>query len=118
MTPAAPVGSQQADSSRPTILPYFLFSGPETRAGGFREAVLAAAQNCGLKAEVKYFDLINGVEQDLADDHIFANIIRDSESGRVHGVLSSPPCSTFSRARKWDSDLARCGEPQAANSTG
>ena len=118
MKPAAPVGSPQADSSRPTILLYFLFSGPETRAGGFREAVLAAAQNRGLKAEVKYFDLINGADQDLADDHIFANIIRDIESGRVHGVLSSPPCSTFSRARKWDSGPRPLRGAKAASGTG
>ena len=67
MKPAAPAGSLQADCSRPTILLYFLFSGPVFRAGGFRETVLTAAQSRGLKAEVKYFDLINGAEKGLAD---------------------------------------------------
>lgn len=78
----------------------FLFSGPEDRSGGFREAAELIGRRLGVSVKVRYFDIINGDEQDLADDHIFSGLIRDIENGKIHGLLCSPPCSTFSRARR------------------
>ena len=47
-----------------------------------------------------YFDIVNGDHQDLANDAIFSQLVARVEAGEYHAALLSPPCSTFSGARK------------------
>ena len=84
----------------PKVKLLYAFSGPEDRADGFRQAAVQAGGVLGLSVEVAYFDIINGSHQDLADQIVFDRVLSDVTAGLYDGGLCSPPCSTFSRARK------------------
>ena len=73
-----------------------LFSGPSNRVDGFANAVRALGGQC-----VEY-DLVNGAEQDLANDHIWQGIMSDIKNGVYDALLAGPPCNTFTNARRWD----------------
>ena len=77
----------------------FTFSGPEKRQGGFREAAVAHARARGYQCTVDYYDIINSMSHDLADQHAFDHLTGHIDSRRYDGSLTSPPCSTFSSAR-------------------
>ena len=51
---------------------------------------------------VDELDIINGSTADLCDDSTWGSLIKRIREGEYHAVLMSPPCSTFSRARRND----------------
>ena len=54
----------------------------------------------GIAVEVVYYDIENGPAQDLANEEIFCSLLDEIRAGSFDGALLSPPCSTFSGARK------------------
>lgn len=73
-----------------------LFSGPHHRKDGFAAAVERRGRSC---AE---YDLVNGPHEDLTNDAIWSELLAKIRSGHFDGLLSGPPCNTFTNARKDD----------------
>ena len=67
---------------------------------------------------VDYYDIINGERQDLADQHLFENLVAKIAERQFAGLLASPPCSTFSRARGGGSGPQRLRGPNGPDRYG
>ena len=78
---------------------FFGFSGPAGRPEGFEVWAKRAGAAIGLNVSAVMCDLVNGT--DLADELVWERILGEltSESG-FDASLWSPPCSTFSVARR------------------
>jgi len=87
-------------SSR-TLSLFYGFSGPTDREGSFEYWAQCVGESIGWSVTVVMADTFNGV--DLADDTSWNQTAKDlGPGGRHDGSLWSPPCSTYSRARKED----------------
>ena len=80
----------------------YLFSGPGGRSDGFAAWAKEWGRGAGVKVVVDELDIINGSTADLCDDSTWGSLIKRIREGEYHAVLMSPPCSTFSRARRND----------------
>eukprot|EP00971_Amphidinium_carterae_P227633 4515352-Amphidinium_carterae.1 len=72
----------------------YAFSGPSSRLDSFGSFVRK------LGASVDEVDIINASHHDLVDQENWTQLW--SRLGDYCGVLLAPPCSTFSRARRYD----------------
>ena len=71
------------------------FSGPE-REGSLKQKLLAKSFGCD------NFDIVVSKEHDLLDDHKHKQILQDIEGDVYAGGMLSPPCDSFSGARRND----------------
>lgn len=94
-TTAADHGLQQFHSNECKCILH-LFSGPSGCEDGFAAAVRDRGHKC-----VEY-DLVNGTEQDLANDAVWQSLISDIRAGRYDAMLAGPPCNTYTNARQLD----------------
>ena len=53
-----------------------------------------------LGMDVMCFDIVRSKHHNLLDDLVWGGIVKDVEARVYNGVLASPPCSTFCRARR------------------
>ena len=70
----------------------YLYSGPERKLDA-----VALGERLGLTVDA--VDILRHDSHDIADQLIWESIVSSFESGHYHGLLLSPPCSTFSIAR-------------------
>ena len=81
----------------------YVFAGRPGRADSFAECVVQAAREKGWAASVREIDRERGQEHDMADDLTWAALLSEIKEGCFDdGALWSPPCSTFSGARRYD----------------
>lgn len=88
---------QRAANNSLTVL--YAFSGPAGKGCGFEEACVAVASQMGVEVKVITDDIVSGGQFELANEAIFGSFVGITEAGRAQAVLTSPPCSTSSRAR-------------------
>ena len=99
-TDQSTVGTDEASNrlkqvnAKPCIL--HMFSGPRNRPDG----LAAKLKELGLECEE--YDLVNGSQEDLANDFVWETLKRKIQSGYYAGLVSGPPCTSFSNARKPD----------------
>jgi len=90
---------QSVNENWPGLKIFYGYSGPKEREGSFEYWVHRVAASCGYSAITTMADSINGT--DFLDDFVWKGMAEMLKpGGSVHGSLWSPPCSTFSRARK------------------
>ena len=83
----------------PQVNIFFGFSGPAGRPDGFDVWARRAGAVAGLQVSVEMCDIINGT--DMADELVWKQILGKLSSKRgFQASLWSPPCSTFSVARR------------------
>ena len=70
----------------------YLFSGPARHLDAVELGKI-------LGADVVAFDILRGEEYNLADQHLWDDIIARLRTDELDGVIMSPPCGTFSVAR-------------------
>ena len=80
----------------------YLFSGLK-RSGDMREHLVKEGKTRDIKVEVTEYDILRCRRHDLTKSTLKRHILAQISAGRFDFVLASPPCSTFSRARKMDS---------------
>ena len=86
-------------SDRPTLSLFYGFSGPTQRQGSFADWAKIVGYLVGFNVSVVMADILNDV--DLADNTIWhQHRVQLGPGGSYHGSLWSPPCSTFSKARR------------------
>ena len=84
--------------SRFTYRVLYLFAGGE-RKTSVVEQLRKILQKKGWDLEAVEVDLKRGDQWDLSDESLQDSIIKDLEAGKYHGVICTPPCSTWSRVR-------------------
>lgn len=77
------------------------------------DAFLSVGAQSGAQYEVVFADICNGGEFDLSEQSVFEEHMGLLESGYYAAVVASPPCSTYSIARK-----RPCGPPQLRGPNG
>ena len=85
---------------RPTVL--YLFAGPK-RKGDMRDHLSRAGRARNLDVQTIEYDVLRHRRQDLTKVALRRTIRTQVEQGKFDMVMASPPCGTFSRARKRDS---------------
>ena len=71
-----------------------LFFGPRNAPDSLKEEL----DGSGL--QVEDYDLVNGVEFDIADDVVWGQILGQLEAGHFAALVASPPCGSCSRVRQ------------------
>ena len=66
-----------------------LFSGPENRKDGLAAELRARGWQC------EEYDIVNGSHQNIADDHVWQQILRNIKTGKYQALMAGPPCNTF-----------------------
>ena len=94
-----PRASAREGPRKPIIL--YLFSGPLERAGGFASCL----KSLGLECEE--WDVVNGEHFDLTDGEIWLKLKRRIDDGEFDGALLGPPCSSYSNARNFSTEVLR-----------
>eukprot|EP00435_Cladocopium_sp_Y103_P074476 s164_g49.t1 len=84
--------------SRFTYRVLYLFAGGE-RKTSVVEQLRKILLTKGWDLEAVEVDLKRGDQWDLSDESLQDSIIKDLEAGKYHGVICTPPCSTWSRVR-------------------
>ena len=96
MDNTAKLPTASASPSRSVFL--HMFSGPADRADGLKHYLRVSGADC-----VDY-DVVNGSECDLLDEHVFSTLLKDVQAGKYDGGVLGPPCNSFSNARKADGE--------------
>ena len=91
-----PARTSSASTRSPTLVFLHMFSGPSNRVDGLKHFL----QEMG--ADGVDVDIVNGSEFDLVDEHYYQELLRRIRAGEFDGGVISPPCSTFSNARRAD----------------
>ena len=73
-----------------------LFSGPQDRPDGLAAELRKLGWKC------IEMDVVNGAEQDLTNEQVWQGIEQRIDGGEFLGLISGPPCGTFTNARKDD----------------
>ena len=95
-------GTRQSPTFQEDLCFLYLFSGPDDDEHNLRVQL----QTLGAKI-VMVDTLIDKVNGDLCDDMVWEPILADTRSGKYHGCIMSPPCSTFSKSLRVDEGEVR-----------
>ena len=93
----ASTGSNQK-GQQPTLRILYLFAGKH-RQTSLRSSLQTLAKQFNLEVILDEYDIEQNLNHDLTDDKLQAEIKNKIRAGWYHVVITTPPCSTFSRVR-------------------
>ena len=76
----------------------YLFSGKH-RSTSLRSCLEELGEKFGISVQVEEFDIEQNVSHDLAGEGLQSQLLQRLRSGLVDALVTTPPCSTFSRVR-------------------